>query len=165
MRQPGTRLSGRDYQTYRHIPAGSCVMFRDIVSNGVFARALAIGTKLGLALSGAGAEQCHEEPQLLSSLEAALPLESRIGPQLAAVLQNKIRNPKPLQRCQISQVFYTGDEGGIVCGLDLPAAAGKEVYLASITHLVFDPRLPLARRITIYQKHRLKSIRRGAAAN
>jgi hypothetical protein len=80
-------------------------------------------------------DPCKTE-QLMSSLEAALPLESRIGPQFAAVLQNKIPNLKPLQRCQISQVLYTGDEGGIVCGLDLPAAAGKEVYLASITHLV-----------------------------
>ena len=44
--------------------------------------------------------------QLLSGLEAALPLESRIGPQLAAILKDKIPNLKPLQRCQISRVFY-----------------------------------------------------------
>ncbi|HWJ17166.1 MAG TPA: hypothetical protein VNR65_00415, partial [Geobacterales bacterium] len=96
--------------------------------------------------------------------ETALPLETCIGPQLAATLQNKIPGLKPLQRCQITKVFYTGDEGGIVCSLDLPGWAGKEVYLASITHLVFDPRLPLARRIAIYQKHRAKCIRREAAA-
>ena len=65
--------------------------------------------------------------------------KTRIGPQLAATLQNKIPGLKPLQRCQITKVFYTGDEGGIVCSLDLPGGAGKEVYLASITHLVFVP--------------------------
>jgi len=103
--------------------------------------------------------------QLLSSLEAALPLESRIGPQLAAILKDKIPNLKPLQRCQISRVFYTGDEGGIVCSLQLPEAGGDEVYLASITQLLFDPRLPLARPIALYQKHRLKRIRRQPTAH
>jgi hypothetical protein len=101
---------------------------------------------------------------LLSSLKAALPLETCIGSQLATLLRDKIPDLKPLQRCQISQVFYTGEEGGIVCGLDLAEAAGKEMYLASITHLVFDPRLPLARQIAAYQKHRIKCLRRGAAA-
>ncbi len=103
--------------------------------------------------------------QLLFSLEAALPLESRIGPQLVAILKDKIPNLKPLQRCQISRVFYTGDEGGIVCGLELPEADAGEVYLASITHLLFDPRLPLARPIALYQKHRVKRIRLEATAH
>ena len=103
--------------------------------------------------------------QLLYSLEAALPLESRIGPQLAAILKDKIPNLKPLQRCQISRVFYTGDEGGIVCSLELPEADAGEACLASITHLLFDPRLPLARPIALYQKHRVKRIRREATAH
>ena len=62
-------------------------------------------------------------------------------------------------------MFYTGDEGGIVCSLELPEAGGDEVYLASITQLLFDPRLPLARPISLYQKHRLKRIRRQATAH
>jgi hypothetical protein len=37
------------------------------------------------------------------------------------------------------------------------------MFLASITHLMFDPRLPLARQIAAYQKHRIKGIRREAA--
>lgn len=32
----------------------------------------------------------------------------------------------------------------------------------SITHLRFDPRLPLARKIATYQKHRVKHLRRQA---
>ena len=103
--------------------------------------------------------------RLLSSLEAALPLESRVGPQLATILKDKIPNLKPLQRCQISRVFYTGDEGGIICSLELPEAGGDEAYLASITQLLFDPRLPLARPIALYQRHRLKRIRRRATAH
>jgi len=49
--------------------------------------------------------------------------------------------------------------------LELPEAGGDEVYLASITQLLFDPRLPLARPISLYQKHRLKRIRRQATAH
>jgi hypothetical protein len=34
------------------------------------------------------------------------------------------------------------------------------VFVASITHLAFDPRLSVARDIAAYQKHRLKRLRR-----
>src|SRR5271166_1183887 len=120
MRQPGTPLWGGGDQTNRQIPAGSCVGFA-ILSQTVCLPARwqlernLVSPYQALELSSATRnlimidDPCKTE-QLLSSLEAALPLESRIGPQLAAVLQNKIRNLKPLQRCQISQVFYTGDE-------------------------------------------------------
>jgi hypothetical protein len=52
-----------------------------------------------------------------------------------------------------------GDEGGIVCKLDLGSNAGMKAF-TSITHLRFDPRLPLAREISVYQKHRVKRLRR-----
>jgi hypothetical protein len=52
-----------------------------------------------------------------------------------------------------------GDEGGIVCKLDLGSTVEKAAF-TSITHLRFDPRLPLAREITAYQKHRVKRLRR-----
>jgi len=101
---------------------------------------------------------------LLSQLEAALPLAAGIGPQLAATLRDTMPGLKPFQPCQISKVFYTGNEGGIVCALHLPEAPSEEMLVASITHLMFDPRLPLARQIAAYQKHRIKGIRREAAA-
>ena len=53
-----------------------------------------------------------------------------------------------------------GDEGGIVCKLDLGREDGAKAFFVSITHLVFDPRTPLAREIAAYQKHRLKRLRR-----
>ena len=55
--------------------------------------------------------------------------------------------------------FAAGDEGGIMCKLDFGPAQGNAIY-TSLTHLHFDPRLPLARDITAYQKHRVKRIRR-----
>lgn len=39
-------------------------------------------------------------------------------------------------------------------------AEGQEVFFVSITHLTSDPRLPLTRAITAYQKHRIKRLRR-----
>jgi hypothetical protein len=61
----------------------------------------------------------------------------------------------------IAALHYMGDEGGIVCRLDLGADMQNEAFV-SITHLRFDPRLPLARKITAYQKHRVKRLRRQA---
>ena len=55
-------------------------------------------------------------------------------------------------------LHYMGDEGGIVCKLDLGASAQNQAFV-SITHLRFDPSLPLGRKITAYQKHRVKRLR------
>jgi hypothetical protein len=52
-----------------------------------------------------------------------------------------------------------GDEGGIVCKLDLGPGVDTAAFV-SITHLRFDVRLPLARAITAYQKHRVKRLQR-----
>ena len=61
------------------------------------------------------------------------------------------------------RVEYAGDEGGIVCQLDFGGEDGREVFFTSITHLSFDRRLPLAREIAAYQKHRMKRIRRASS--
>ncbi len=51
-----------------------------------------------------------------------------------------------------------GDEGGIVCQLDFGHEAGEKAFFVSITHLTFDRRLPLAREIAAYQKHRITAV-------
>ena len=48
-----------------------------------------------------------------------------------------------------------------MCQRDFASEDGREVFFASITHLTFDRRLPLAREIAAYQKHRIKRIRRA----
>lgn len=95
---------------------------------------------------------------LMAKLTEALPIPARITPELQASLQGQTGGAVPAQ-CAITWITYMGDEGGIVCKLDLGANAGKEAF-TSITHLRFDPRLPLAREITAYQKHRVKRLRR-----
>ena len=46
-----------------------------------------------------------------------------------------------------------------MCRLDFAQETEKDVF-ASITHLRFDPGLPLAREIAAYQKHHVKRLRR-----
>ena len=97
--------------------------------------------------------------RLLTRLQAALPVPARMTPELAATLHTSETSTEIPAACSIIALHYAGDGGGIVCGLDVATATGNAVY-TSITHLRFDPRLPLAREITAYQKHRVKRLRR-----
>ena len=64
--------------------------------------------------------------------------------------------------CRIAKVDHAGDEGGIVCPLMRDGGDEKaKLVVASITHVGFGPRLPLAREIAAYQKHRIKRLRRA----
>ena len=55
-----------------------------------------------------------------------------------------------------------GDEGGILCKLDLDLNTKEEAFV-SIKPLRFDVRLPLARAIAAYQKHCVKRLQRQKA--
>jgi hypothetical protein len=50
-----------------------------------------------------------------------------------------------------------------MCHLALDENTGSNVFVVSITHLAFDPRLPLAREIAAYQKHPICITVRGSA--
>jgi hypothetical protein len=95
--------------------------------------------------------------RLLTQLRAALPLPGRATPELVAMLKTQdIANTA--STATVTAVNYAGDEGGIMCRLETPV--NENAVYASITHLRFDPRLPVAREITAYQKHRVKHLRR-----
>ncbi len=97
--------------------------------------------------------------RLLARLAAALPVSARVTPELAATLQQPDAVAPIPPVCSITSVSYAGDEGGIMCKLDFGPAQENAIY-TSLTHLRFDPRLPLTRDITAYQKHRVKRLRR-----
>ena len=99
---------------------------------------------------------------LIAKLKAAVPLSATVSPPLLALLQEQSPDLALPPRCQITRIHYTGDEGGILCKLNFGHEDGREVLLVSITHLTFDRRLPLAREIAAYQKHRVKRLRRGS---
>ncbi len=97
--------------------------------------------------------------RLLGRLQAVLPVPARMTPELIVTLRSPEAGMEIPAACSIIAVHYAGDEGGIVCGLDAAAANHKAVH-ASITHLRCDPRLPVARDIAAYQKHRVKRLQR-----
>jgi hypothetical protein len=95
--------------------------------------------------------------RLLDKLQPVLPLPARMTPELVATLAKYHKGITPA--CTIVAVNYAGDEGGIMCQLACPTERKIAIH-ASITHLRFDPRLPPARDIFVYQKHRVKALRR-----
>ena len=97
--------------------------------------------------------------ELFEQLERALPLPARLTPELRVKLSQQ--NPAAAIRpdCSVTGLHYLGDEGGIVCRLDLGASVQNQAFV-SITHLRFHSRLPLSRKITAYQKHRVKRLQR-----
>jgi hypothetical protein len=96
--------------------------------------------------------------RLMERLSAALPIPARVTPEVQMTLQQQRGVAMPVN-CSVTWISYAGDEGGIVCRVEA-AAETTEAVFASITHLRFDPRLPLAREIVTYQKRRVKRLRR-----
>ena len=96
---------------------------------------------------------------LIAKLKAALPLPATATPPLLAQVQEQAPDLDLSSRCQVTGIHYAGDEGGIVCKLDFGTENADKAFFVSITHLAFDRRLPLAREIAAYQKHRVKRLR------
>ena len=98
---------------------------------------------------------------LIAKLKAALPLPATATPPMLAQVQEQAPGLDLSSRCQITGIHYAGDEGGIVCKLDFGTEDAEKVFFVSLTHLTFDRRLPLAREIAAYQKHRVKRLPRS----
>jgi hypothetical protein len=100
---------------------------------------------------------------LLQRLQNVLPLPAFGSPSLIASLREGSSTTKITPSCTVTRIDYAGDEGGIMCHLVFDEEAGPGQVVVSITHLAFDPRLPGAREIAAYQKHRIKRLRRNQA--
>ena len=96
--------------------------------------------------------------RLLAKLRAALPLSAWTTPELIKMLRAKKAANERSTTCSITDISYAGDEGGIVCRFNF-AEETESAAFVSITHLRFDPRLPLARELAAYQNHRVKRLR------
>ena len=100
--------------------------------------------------------------RLVAKLRQSLPLFATVTPEVAAIIRE--RSPTaadPQRRYPITRVDYAGDEGGIVCKVELGPEVGDSALFASITHLRFGHAEPIARQIAGYQKHRVKRLRRA----
>ncbi len=61
-------------------------------------------------------------------------------------------------KCHVTSVFYLGDMGGIMCGLNIGGEKTETMHVVSITHLTFHRHVPLSREIKAYQRHRSKKL-------
>jgi hypothetical protein len=95
--------------------------------------------------------------ELMRNMEAQLPIPARPTSRLIRALQEQGSQIARHQELQIQDVFYSGDEGGVLCGMTLSEDA-KEALVVSITHLRMDPRHPLAREIRAYQRQRTRRL-------
>jgi hypothetical protein len=127
---------------------------------------LAVARRVGMIRADANHEAGQvidnqdQAERLLRKLTEALPLSALATPALMANLRGRSSAAKITLDCKVIKVFYLGDEGGITCHVAYDEEEKEEVFLVSITHLSFDRRLPVARQIAAYQKHRIKRIRR-----
>jgi hypothetical protein len=96
---------------------------------------------------------------LIAQLKESLPVETRLTQTLTRTIAGQSPDLAIPDRCKVTSIFYTGDEGGILCGLNLGGPDTKTPYFVSITHLSFDRRMPLFRQIGAYQRHRIKKLK------
>lgn len=100
--------------------------------------------------------------RLMAELESSLPLEARLQQHVKSALSKQSPDIEIPDRCNVTKLFYLGEEGGIVCGLDVGGPDTTTPFIVSITHLVFDRRSPLGRQIETYQRHRVKKLKQQA---
>lgn len=96
---------------------------------------------------------------LISRLKDLLPIDAVIAKDLRRSLAERSPEIPIPARCQVTVVVNLGDEGGVACGLDLGAPKTEIAHVVSITHLIFDRRLPLFRDIDTYQRRRIKKLK------
>jgi hypothetical protein len=95
---------------------------------------------------------------LLRALRAELPFEVRLAPTLARHLQSRLPTVVSSDRHLVRGISYAGDEGGIVCHLD--AGNGQEVLVVSLTHLHVPASVSVAAEAAVYQKRRIKRLKK-----
>ena len=95
----------------------------------------------------------------MAMLKEALPIPANVTPYLARELSKQSPDISIPSRCNVIDVIYSGDIGGIVCCLDLGGPNTEIAHAVSITHLSFNRNIPMAREIEAYQRHRNKKLK------
>jgi hypothetical protein len=96
--------------------------------------------------------------ELIATLEAALPFDVAMTPELMVDLARQQRPVvvKPVET--VSDISYLGDAAGIVCHIH-PADADSMI-IVSLTHVRVPRVEPFADAVLAYQKHRVKKLRK-----
>ena len=101
--------------------------------------------------------------RLLVKLEGSLPLAATLRAQAVVSLNGHSFGAGAPTQYQVTAVYFLGHQDGIVCRLNDKTGEVRGEFLASITHLEFDRRQPIARDIATYQRHRVERLRRAAS--
>jgi hypothetical protein len=105
-------------------------------------------------------DDLQKADRLMAMLKFSLPIQTNIPRYLEKSLGERSPNIPIPRQCNVIDVVYSGDEGGILCCLDIGGANTPVAHLVSITHLAFNRNIPLAREIEAYQRHRNKKLKR-----
>ena len=97
---------------------------------------------------------------LVQRMTASVPIPARPARQLVDLLASKGVSMGADPKLEIKEVFYGGDEGGIMCDVT-PGAMSKEAVVCSLTHLRVHPKHPLASEIRAYQETRTRRLARS----
>lgn len=96
---------------------------------------------------------------LTERLAAALPVRAIATTEVIRTLKQGENGDFPPE-CNVTEVRYMGDEGGICCHLDFGSDVTENVIVVSITHLKFYRKDSLTREIEAYCKHRIKRLKK-----
>ena len=96
---------------------------------------------------------------LMAVIKESLPIPANVTRYLANTVMKQSPEISMPEKCNIVDIVYTGDMGGILCYLDIGGKNSKAPVVVSITHLTFDRNVSLAREIEAYQKHRIKKLK------
>jgi hypothetical protein len=104
-------------------------------------------------------DQPGKTDMLVARLKASLPIEVNIAPTVVKYLAKASPDIPIPAKCNVISVIYTGEMGGITCGLDIGGPGTERPHFVSITHLTFQRHVALSREIKAYQRHRNKKLR------
>jgi hypothetical protein len=96
--------------------------------------------------------------RLLAALNAALPFEVELAPDVIKYLESKNIATGSQMRHIVSNLSYAGDEGGIICHIVPPE--GREALIVSLTHVRLPRSTLFASAVVDYQKHRVKKLKK-----
>jgi hypothetical protein len=137
-----------------------------LIPKPLFPDAAIVASFLGLDSLGRTRHIMIDNPdqveRLMAKMKESLPLFARVSHEVAAVISEQSPAADPPRGYPITRVDYAGDEGGIVCKVELGPENNDKAVFASITHLRFSQAGPIGRQIAAYQKHRIKRLRRVA---
>ena len=98
------------------------------------------------------------DTELIDEMKSHLPIPAYASRDLSNYLLKNGKDITPETELMITKVVESGDDGGIVCLLDV---MDHESFVISITMLRIKPEHALYDKISAYQKQRIRSIFRS----